>query len=139
MAEQLYLSHVHLLRRLRREDDPLGLSMAQASALSRLVAEGPLGISALARAEGVRVPTMTRLVQQLERDGLIVRRQSETDRRSSVVRHTSRAIQKLEQGRAARVASLGQSLEKLSARDRATLTRSLEILERIASQPDDDA
>src|SRR5262245_2475270 len=73
LADRLHSFAIHLLRRVRREDERSGLGPARLSALSVIVFGGPLRISALAQAEQVRLPTMTPIVAALERDGLIER------------------------------------------------------------------
>src|SRR2546430_7751897 len=73
IADRLHSAAIHLLRRLRVEDRAMGLTAPRASALSVLVFRGPVTMSALADAEQVRRPTMTRLVDGLERRGLVRR------------------------------------------------------------------
>src|SRR5258706_16333919 len=70
VADRLHSAAIHLLRRLRVEDKAMGLSGPRTSALSVIVIRGPVTMSALAEAEQVRRPTMTRLVDGLERRGL---------------------------------------------------------------------
>src|SRR5437667_3390038 len=81
LADRLHSAAIHLLRRLRREDDASGLSAPRLSALSVVVFGGPLPIGALAAAEQVRVPTMSRVVASLESDGLVRRVLDDADRR----------------------------------------------------------
>src|SRR5215218_8569721 len=71
VADRLHSAAIHLLRRLRVQDAATGVSGPRLSALSVLVFGGPRTVSALAAAEQVRVPTMTRLVQGLKREGLV--------------------------------------------------------------------
>src|SRR5260370_5591003 len=70
VADQLHSAAIRLLRRVRLEDDGMGLTAPLASALSVIVFGGPLPLGALARAEQVRPPTISRVVAQLERRGL---------------------------------------------------------------------
>ena len=79
VARELHSACIHLLRRVRVVDAESGLSPARLSALSVLVFGGPTTIGGLARVEGVRSPTMTALVTQLEQDGL-ARRTTPKDR-----------------------------------------------------------
>ena len=79
VARELHSACIHLLRRVREVDAESGLSPARLSALSVLVFGGPTTIGGLARVEGVRSPTMTALVTQLEHDGL-ARRTTPKDR-----------------------------------------------------------
>src|SRR5687767_15625553 len=81
IAERLHSAAIHLLRRLRREDDASGLGAPRLSALSVIVFGGPVTIGGLAAAEQVRVPTMSRLVDSLESQGLVRRVPDESDRR----------------------------------------------------------
>ena len=103
VADRLHSAAIHLLRWLRREDEAAGLSPARLSALSVVVFGGPLPIGELARAEQVRPPTMTRLVQALERDGLVAREPDPADGRVTRVRATAEG---------ARIVTLRKRLEK---------------------------
>lgn len=132
IADRLYLAVLHLLRRMRREDEALGLGAAQLSALTTLVRSGPQTLGELADAEGVRPPTMSRLVRRLEEDGLVVRRSSDVDRRVVRVTHSTRALAVLEKGRAARSASLAKRIQALSAEERKTLEEGLQLLEALS-------
>src|SRR6476646_4707632 len=71
LADRLHSVAIHILRRLRREDDASGLPAPQLSALSVIVFGGPITLGALAAAEQVRPPTITRLVATLEDAGLV--------------------------------------------------------------------
>src|SRR3989442_7727220 len=73
IADRLHSAAIHLLRRLRVEDKAIGLTGPRASALSVIVFRGPIAMGALAEAEQVRAPTITRLVASLERVGLVRR------------------------------------------------------------------
>src|ERR687886_968937 len=77
-ADRFHSAAIHALRHVRREDPASGLSAARLSALSVLVFGGPRTLGELAAAEHVRPATMTRIVQALEREGL-VRRQADPD------------------------------------------------------------
>ena len=71
LATALHSVAIHLLRRARQDDATFGLSAARLSALSVLVFGGPQRLTRLAEMEQVRPPTMTRMVQGMERDGLV--------------------------------------------------------------------
>src|SRR2546421_5682696 len=81
IADRLHSAAIHLLRRLRVEDKASGLSGPRISALSVIVFRGPITMGALAEAEQVRPPTITRLVAGLERRGLVRRVRHTTDGR----------------------------------------------------------
>src|SRR5690242_19842357 len=129
VADRLHSAAIHLLRMVRREDQALGVGPAKLSALSVLVFGGPRSIGALARAEQVRLPTMSRLVSGLERDGLATRTPDPEDGRASRVHPTARGRSVLRQGRARRVATLARRLARLPEADRALLARAADLIE----------
>src|ERR1041385_6417167 len=88
LADRLHSAAIHLLRRLRREDDASGLPAPQLSAMSVIVFGGPITLGALASAEQVRPPTITKLVATLEKAGLVERTSDATDKRVSRVEAT---------------------------------------------------
>jgi DNA-binding MarR family transcriptional regulator len=128
LADELHSAAIHLLRRVRRDDESVGLSAARLSALSVVVFGGPIRISALARAEQVRTASMTPLVAALERDGLITREADPSDARAVILRPTPKGAKLMAEGRARRVANLASELRDLSAADRRTLHRAARIL-----------
>lgn len=130
-ADRLHSLAIGLLRRLRREDDAAGLSAPRLSALSVVVFGGPLTIGALAAAEQVRPPTMTRIVAALERDGLVRRETDPADGRAVRVRATPRGDRLLAEGRARRVGTLARALERLTAKETAALHVAVAALERM--------
>jgi DNA-binding MarR family transcriptional regulator len=132
LADRLHSVAIHLLRRLRREDDASGLPAPQLSALSVIVFGGPITLGALAAAEQVRPPTITKLVATLETAGLVEREIDADDRRVVRVRATARGSRLLQDGRQRRVALLTASLTQMSASDRATLAKAIPILEKAA-------
>ena len=135
VADGVHSAAIHLLRWLRREDDRSGLSAPRLSALSVVVFAGPVTLGELAAAEQVRPPTMTRLVQALEADGLVARQADPRDARVTRLRATPKGRRLLAEGRARRVAALERRLAALGAEERATLERAAAIIERIAAGP----
>lgn len=131
LADRLHSAAIHLLRRLRREDDASGLPAPQLSALSVIVFGGPITLGDLARAEQVRPPTITKVVAALEESGLVARDVDANDRRIVRVQATARGGKLLQEGRRRRVAALTESLGDLSAADRAVLARAIPVLERV--------
>ena len=131
VADRLHSAAIHLLRRLRREDDASGLSAPRLSALSVIVFGGPITLTALAAAEQVRPPTMTRLVQGLERDGLVVRERVADDARAVMIRATPRGTRLLGEGRTRRVKQLARDLAALEAAELQLLARAAVLLERV--------
>jgi DNA-binding MarR family transcriptional regulator len=133
LADRLHSATLHLSRRLRTEDEALGVSPPRLSALSVVVWAGPIGIGALAAAEGVSAPTMTRLVDGLERDGYVRRFPDPDDARGVLVRPTARGRRLLTEGRARRVRVLAEALRYLSADELSAIDRGTELIERLGS------
>ena len=132
LADRLHTAAIHLLRRLRREDDAAGLSAPRLSALSVVVFGGPITIGALAAAEQVRAPTMSRLVAALEVQGLVRRVSDSTDHRIVRVEATARGRALLQAGRRRRVGVLTGDIRELSAAERRALTTAIPLFERLA-------
>jgi len=130
-ADRLHSAAIRLLRRLRTADAATGLSAPRLSALSVVVFRGPLTLTELAVAEQVRPPTITRLVQHLERDGLVERLPDPGDRRVTRVRATAAGRRLLTAGRERRVRRLADDLTRLGAADRRALTRAVDALWRL--------
>jgi len=135
LADRLHSAAIHLLRRLRREDDASGLPAPQLSALSVIVfGGGPVSLGQLAAAEQVRAPTMTRLVNGLEADRLVTREPDAADARVTLIRATAKGRALLEAGRARRVAALARPLAALDHEDRAALARAAVLIEKLATR-----
>jgi DNA-binding MarR family transcriptional regulator len=130
-ADRLHSAAIHLLRRLRREDAATGLTPPKLSALSVIVSRGPIGLGALAAAEQVRSPTMTRVVAELERAGLVDREPDPQDRRGILLRATPKGRRAFDEGRHARVALLADDLRTLSRDELRDVTRALDVIERL--------
>jgi DNA-binding MarR family transcriptional regulator len=134
VADRLHSAALHLLRRLRAEDDALGVSPPRLSALSVVVYAGPIGIGALATAEGVSPPTMSRLVDGLEREGLVRRAPDPEDARGVLVRATAKGERILTSGRRQRVRTLAEGLAKLSPAEVDAVARWTELIERVTRE-----
>jgi len=134
LADRLHSAAIHVLRRVAREDTASGLGGPALSALSVVVFGGAITLGNLAEAERVRPPTMTRTVQGLEAAGLVRREQDAGDRRIVNIHATRRGEQVLQAARARRVTALASALESLAERDRRTLERAADLLDRLASR-----
>ncbi len=108
----------------------MGLTAPRASVLSVLVFRGPVTMSALAEAEQVRPPTITRLVDGLERRGLVRRVGDRDDGRVQLVEATAAGKRLLQKGRARRVARLARGVASLSADDQRVLARAADLMEQ---------
>jgi DNA-binding MarR family transcriptional regulator len=85
----------------------------------------------LAAAEQVKPPTMTRIVQGLEREGLVSRQGDARDGRVIQIRATRKGIRAMERARDRRLQVFVTLLQRVEGRERAVLTESSEILERL--------
>ena len=131
LADQIHSVSIHLLRKLRREDEGSGLSAPRLSALSVIVFAGPVTLGALAAAEQVRPPTMTRIVNALEAQDLVTRGKNAGDGRSTFLSATPAGRKLMRRGRARRVRALARGIEDLPPRDRSLLREAAAILQGI--------
>ena len=134
VADRLHSAAIHLLRRLRKEDEAIGLTAARTSALSVVVFGGPVTIGQLAQAEQVSPPTMTRMLVGMERDGLLKRERDRDDGRVIWIRATPKGARILQEGRRRRVEALAGELEDLSAAELTLLLRAAETMGRVAGR-----
>lgn len=135
VAGRLHSAAIHLLRRLRRQDEHLEIGPARLSALSVLVFGGPCTLGRLAAAEQVKPPTMSRLVAKLERDGLATRVIDSADRRSIQITATRLGRVVLRRGRERRVQELARRLAPLQRHELDDLARAAELMDRVSRTP----
>ncbi len=136
VADLLHSAAIHLLRRAREQDRAANISRARLSALSVVVFRGPLTLGALAEAEGVRSATMTGIVNGLEAEGLVRRRQDDSDGRAVQVEATAKGRTLLERARAQRIELVASKLDDLTEDELGLLWRAAELLEaRFALRP----
>jgi DNA-binding MarR family transcriptional regulator len=135
IADKLHSAAIHLLRRLRAEDDAMNLSPTRLSALSVVVFAGPVTLSDLAAAEQVRLPTISRLIKDLEAEGLVRRLKAGDDARVQRVAATAKGKKLLHEGRRRRVSRLAADLAALSTAERERLGEAAELMERLSGAP----
>ena len=129
VAVRLHSAAIHLLRRVRSEDPRSGLSPARASLLSILVFGGARTIGQLVKAEQVSFATISKLVNGLEQDGLVVRRTDRDDQRVVNVVATAKARRIMDRARARRVEHLARLLEGLPPAGWQTLEEAVKLIE----------
>ena len=88
----------------------------------------------LAAAEQVRPPTMTRVVQALEEDGLVRRARDANDGRVVRLRATAKGRRVMQQGRTRRITTLAALLMRLSAAEVRRVREAAELVERALAQ-----
>lgn len=131
LVEGLHAVSIHLLRRARIGDLTSGLSPARLSALSVIVYAGPLQLKVLADAEQVKPPTMTKLVQALETDGLVQKEKDPEDGRAYRLIATPKGKALLESARQRRLEVLREALSDLTEEELGTLDAATTILRRV--------
>ena len=111
----------------RHISDQAALSLTAALALGRLNEEGPIRLTTLAAAEGIAQPSMTQLIQRLERQGLATRINDPEDGRAALVNITDTGRALLDDRRRDRRDRLAELLMALSPEDEATLTLAMHV------------
>lgn len=135
VADRLHSAAIHLLRLVRVQDAATGVAPARLSALSVIVFAGPLSLNDLARAEQVRPPTMSRIVDALEAAGLARRRTNPDDRRAVLIEATARGMAILRKGRKRRVRFLAKYLSGLEAAEVEEIGRAVELVRKALTKP----
>lgn len=97
--------------------DRVDLSVSAAFAINRLSREGPLRLTSLATKEGVSQPSMTQLMQRLERAELVTRVPDPEDGRACLIGITDQGRAMLDDRRRLRRERLAGFLETLSAEE----------------------
>jgi len=133
VAEKLHSGALRLLRRLRKFDSETQISAPKLSALSVLVFGGPQSLGDLAAAEQVRAPTMSRLVVELEGEGLVRKTADANDRRGVKIAATAKGQALMDRGRARRLQHLTAAIATLSAEERKALALAGPLMLKIAS------
>ena len=128
VARRVHSAALHLMRYVRAQDTALGVPPAQLSALSVIVFGGKTSLSELAKAEQVRPPTMSRIIDGLVRDGLVKRETDKTDRRSIIITATEKGTRIMHEGRGRREKRLLELLQPLRREEIDLLDRASEIL-----------
>jgi DNA-binding MarR family transcriptional regulator len=134
LAEQLHATAIRLLRAVRRVDQASGSTAPRLSALSVVVYSGSITLGDLADAERVRPPTMTRIVNALEEQQLIVKTKDAKDGRIIRITATTKGKKVLLQGRARRVRLLREQIQRLTVDEQAKLAAALHTLQRVVEQ-----
>jgi len=131
-AGRLFIAIARLIRLMRR-NAPVALSHGSITALATVVNEGPIRVGDLAAWEGVRAPTMTRIVDGLVVDGYAERIPDPADGRACLVRATPAGIEVLRGARTARAQVLAVALDRLSSQQRAAIVAALPAIEALCA------
>lgn len=134
VADRLHSAAIHLLRHARKQDVLAAVGPARLSALSVLVFGGPMALNQLAAAEQVKAPTMSRIVDGLERSGLANIETDAHDARRIRVTATTKGERLLQQARTRRVQQLAEILGRTTRGDLDTLLRAAQLIEQVVKQ-----
>jgi len=104
---------LRLGRRLRAERPRSSVSLSALGLLSTLHRIGPMPAARLAQAERLQPQSLSRLIAQLERDGLIRRHPGPEDRRTLILEITAAGRQVLSRDMAARRAWLEGAMRRV--------------------------
>ncbi|WP_395726540.1 MarR family winged helix-turn-helix transcriptional regulator [Nakamurella sp.] len=127
---------LRLGRRLRYQTLGDGdLSATELAVLGRIGRCGPMAPSALARAEHVKPPSMTKVIESLEERHLVRRDPHPTDRRQCLISRTDKGEAFVLETRRRRTAWLAQQMSELSPDERATLLAAGPVLDLLADRP----
>lgn len=122
---------VSRLARLMRQQDEGGLGATVVGALATVKKLKSCTLGELAQREQVSPPTMTKVVEKLEKLGYVVRAADPADRRVTRVSITAEGRQYLVSTKHRRNEWLSQQIDGLSADQRESLTDVIEVLETL--------
>jgi DNA-binding MarR family transcriptional regulator len=131
MAARLHSSSIRLQRLARRGGEGAAIGGPRLSALAYVATAGPVSLAALADAEQVRAPTMTRIVDSLVADGFVTREADPGDRRMVRIAATATGAALLKEGQSQHATALAARLVRLAESERRALYRGVELLERM--------
>src|SRR6266852_4956621 len=114
-ADRLRTAVGRLARRIRPTRVGAELTLTEATVLATTARNGPVGLSWLAREEGMNPTMLSRVVWRLEDAGLLARRPDPRDRRAALVDATPAGRKLHERVRAERTDALSQLIEHLGA------------------------
>jgi DNA-binding MarR family transcriptional regulator len=134
-AAEIRRGAMHLARRLRAARPEGALSSGKLGILSHLVQRGPMTPGKLASAEFLRPQSLTRMLAELEAEGLVNRSRHQFDGRQSLIAITGEGREAMARDVASRDAWLAQAMAQLSRTERDVLRIAARLMEELA---DDD-
>jgi len=133
LAGELRVALGKATRRLKSRRGAADLPDPQFNVLAIILREGPLTPGALADAEHVQPPSMTRTVNALVALGLVAKSEHPTDGRQVVVSLTPAGEAEVRETRRRRDSWLADQLKNLTPDERQTLAQAAVLLRRIAA------
>ena len=129
-----------LSRRLRSATADVGLSPSKLATLAHVHHGGPMTPTELAAREKVKLQSLTRLLAELEAQGLLAREPHASDARQSVLSLSREGLAQLKAVARSRENSLAAAMARhLSAEEIATLQAACALMDRVAAELGEDA
>jgi DNA-binding MarR family transcriptional regulator len=122
-----------------RDGEPGGLGQRHGPLLVLVALEGDLSVSELAARMGLSVSTVSLMVGELSRAGLVARSEDERDRRRTLVRLHPDHVGELEQWMRERIAPLSTAMARLAPEVRASFLEGWRQLAHEIEAPAADA
>lgn len=135
VVRELRIGVMRLARRLRTERQDDRLTPSQMAVVGTLMRQGPQTPAALAAAEHVQPPSMTRIIGVLEQSGWVVKTPHPQDGRQLLIELTPQATEWVLRERERRDTWLNERLEQLDPAEIAALTAAAPLLNRLATMP----
>ncbi len=135
LARQIHEAFSRLSRRLRALDLPDGLTNERLSTLASVRVHEPVSISALADAEIVSLPTMSRMVAALERERFVRRRENKSDGREVLISTTAKGKRAYRRATQRSLDQLTRTLSTLEAEQLSAISTLLSTINR-AQRPE---
>ena len=135
LANSLRPTIARLARRLRQQDNT-GLGPTVTAALSTIAKHGGPTHGELAATERLAPPTITSIVDKLERMGFVTREVDPSDRRVTRIRATAAGIDQLDDIRSRRTSWLAEQLAALPVGERQRLADAAALLTKLVDQAD---
>src|SRR5436853_6564185 len=131
IADRLRPILLQVGRELRREAREVGVSPEQVSLLVAIKYSPGIGVRELAARERVSPPALSNHIDRLERDGLVTRTPSTSDRRRVGLTLTDDGQRVLRRVRSRRTAWLARRLAGLTPKELAAVDAAIEPLSRL--------
>jgi len=136
IADRLRPVLLQVGRELRREARKVGISPEQVSLLVAIKYTPGIGVRELAARERVSAPALSNHVDRLQRDGLVSRTPSESDRRRVGLALTDEGQRVLRRVRSRRTAWLATRLRGLEPEEVEAVEAAIEPLSRLLTEDD---
>lgn len=135
IAGRLRLAMAGLNRRLRK-DWPADLTPSRLSALATIAAAEPLAVGELAKRMAVSTPTVSHIVDALDKLGLIVRQPDRNDGRVCRLTTSPAGTEMLDELSRRATGTLANRIDQLPPAQQTALEAALPALEALAAGPE---